>query len=637
MNKFFEKRQRYSIRKLTIGAASVLLGTSLWLCSNNSVVHADTNEAASETTSLVTKSESLDIDNQAANAEESKPAKVQTSKEVEDVQKQTDKSDAAKKVVDTTATSKVDEGKTTNKTNTAKSEVAIKKENTSTAVQANPNKDTYNVTVTLENIAREDGKLNLNPNWPVNRGWVYNFKDQVLTLNDVKDGTRVYSLGLAPTGFKLMNPEVLEQNFRMNGNTAFVNGKDANVTLKYAPISPILVKYVDEDTGEVLSSSSVGANTSTTASLENLEGDPTAIGTSKFLVKAIDIPGYKAVGNTEFIDTYNNVQSLGNVNYQVVTFKYKKVMDNENPKKDNAGSGAQYGEYFGPSWNTIDPADIFTVSGIKGQTYEKDNGDVEAKYQALVDKYQNQGYTYMGIFNYHKNSDFYNWNEGGTSINLIPNKPVTVRYVDEQGNELSAEDILAANPNNPDQTNKGINPAKHWYSAGEWKATPKTINGYTLKATYGATSGKYTPYKYVVTFEYVKDNGDVVTPTPDPTPVPDPTPETPNVTPTPETPQEPENNVTPQPQDPNKPDNNDPENPASTPYSNKVAKNVENNNNSENTTSKNLVNPVEQSENSGRKTLPQTGEEANKAAIFGAIAASLGLIGLVGSKKRRKN
>ena len=99
----------------------------------------------------------------------------------------------------------------------------------------------------------------------------------MLNLTDAKDGTRVYSLGLAPTGFKLLNPEVLEQNFRMDGNTAYVNGKDADVTLEYAPISPILVKYVDEDTGEVLSSSSVGANTSTTASREYELGDKTAI------------------------------------------------------------------------------------------------------------------------------------------------------------------------------------------------------------------------------------------------------------------------------------------------------------------------------------------------------------------------
>ncbi|MRH72548.1 YSIRK-type signal peptide-containing protein, partial [Lactobacillus reuteri] len=364
---------------------------------------------------------------------------------------------------------------------------------------------TYTVKVTLKNVARADGKLNLNPNWPVNRGWVYNFKDEVLTLTDAKDGTRVYSLGVAPTGFKLLNPEVLEQNFRMDGNTAYIDGKDADVTLEYAPISPILVKYVDEDTGEVLSSSSVGANTSTTASREYELGDKTAIGPSKFLVQAIDIPGYQLDDQSTFTDTYNNVQSLGNPNYQVVTFKYKKVMDNENPKDSQKGSGARYGEYFGPAWDTIDPADVFNVSGVKGLTYEHDNGDIEAKIDNLVKKYHNQGYTYMGTFNYHKNTDYYNWNEASTSINLIPNKPVTVKFIDEQGNKLADDQVIAFNKNNPDQTNDGINATKHWYSAGEWHTTPKTFDGYTLRTTYGADHGQFTPYNYVVTYEYAKD------------------------------------------------------------------------------------------------------------------------------------
>ena len=180
-------------------------------------------------------------------------------------------------------------------------------------------------------------------------------------------------------------------------------------------------------------------------------------------------------------------------------------MDNPNPKDSQKGSGAQYGEYFGPAWDTIDPADVFNVSGVKGLTYEHDNGDIEAKIDNLVKKYHNQGYTYMGTFNYHKNTDYYNWNEASTSINLIPNKPVTVKFIDEQGNKLADDQVIAFNKNNPDQTNDGINATKYWYSAGEWSTTPKTFDGYTLRTTYGADHGQFTPYNYVVTYEYAKD------------------------------------------------------------------------------------------------------------------------------------
>ncbi|MBB1069397.1 MucBP domain-containing protein [Limosilactobacillus sp. RRLNB_1_1] len=333
----------------------------------------------------------------------------------------------------------------------------------------------------------------------------YNFRNNGAFIEEGKTGTNLYSFGMAPTGYKLLNPEVLDENFTMAGNMAKIKDKDVNLTLEYAPISPILVRYVDEDTGEVLSTSSVGGNTSSADSYAYLHGDKTSISASKFFLRAIDIPGYQLDDQATFVDTFNNIQSKGNYNYQVHTFKYKKVMDNPNPKGSQKGSGAQYGEYFGPEWNTIDPADMFTVSGVQGLTYEHDNGDLEAKMNHVIAKYNNQGYTYMGTINYHKNTDYYNWNEAQTSINLIPNKPVTVKFVDEQGNQLADSETIAFNVNNPDQTNNGINEAKNWYSAGEWHATPKTFDGYTLRTTYGADHGQFTPYKYVVTFEYAKD------------------------------------------------------------------------------------------------------------------------------------
>lgn len=75
------------------------------------------------------------------------------------------------------------------------------------------------------------------------------FKNSTLEVSG-KNGTRIYSLGVAPAGYKLLNPEVLVEYFTMDGNAAFINGKDVDLTLKYAPISQVLIRYVDRDTGQ---------------------------------------------------------------------------------------------------------------------------------------------------------------------------------------------------------------------------------------------------------------------------------------------------------------------------------------------------------------------------------------------------
>ena len=43
-----DRRQHFAIRKLTVGAASVLLGTTLWLGTNASTAHADVSDGNTE-------------------------------------------------------------------------------------------------------------------------------------------------------------------------------------------------------------------------------------------------------------------------------------------------------------------------------------------------------------------------------------------------------------------------------------------------------------------------------------------------------------------------------------------------------------------------------------------------------------
>ena len=542
-------KQRFTIKKLSVGVASVLLGVTF--AGTASADTTDTNSTSSTDSAgteqtdhnLVVSSASTATMKQAtaANAiQNASAAVVNPAGNVEtpvanDYEAAVNSAASAamdsassaianntsaasnqhSAVAPTNATSDFQDSAASNVAQTPKTETfaptTTPAASNAISVQASTASQAENATSTNENVDQvykiTVKTVDVTTDKPlVTSSYVFNYNVPNGTYSDEgKTGKTLYSFGMAPTGYKLLNPEVLDENFTMKGNMAYIKDKDVNITLEYAPISPILVRYIDEDTGEVLSTSSVGANTSTTASYAYEHGDKEDISPSKFLLHAIDIPGYELDDQPTFIDTYNNVQSKGNLNYQIHTFKYKKIMDNPNPKDSQKGSGAQYGEYFGPEWSTIDPNDMFNVSGVKGITYEHDNGDVEAKTNKLISKYENQGYTYMGTFNYHKNTDYYNWNEAQTAINLIPNKPVTVKFIDEQGNKLADDQTIAFNVNNPDQTNNGINEAKHWYSAGEWHTTPKTFDGYTLRTTYGADHGQFTPYSYVVTYEYAKD------------------------------------------------------------------------------------------------------------------------------------
>lgn len=73
-----------------------------------------------------------------------------------------------------------------------------------------------------------------------------------------------------------------------------------------------------------------------------------------------------------------------------------------------------------------------------------------------ISHYEKQGYSYIGSTGTYLNSDYFNWYAKGIHVYLLPNKPVTVRYIDEQGNMLRNNDTLAFNLDNPNQKIMGL-------------------------------------------------------------------------------------------------------------------------------------------------------------------------------------
>ena len=500
VKKFEQSAQRnnhFSIRKLTVGAASVLLGTSLYLGTQTSQAHAaEVAEVKDNEKVTAVATNKVDTDQPDAAETTAQPSVNITSTPSET----STKLDKATQSTNDKSTKDVAQSKTSNDDNAVAAAKAVQSNNDEDKTSTNKatEKQSYQVNISFWDDVT-NAPLTYTGKLPATNG---SFNQEV------KAGDLVGILGMAPTGYKLLNPEAITSNFEMKGNLAYVDGHDVDITLHYAPLSPIYVEYVNEENGKVLSTTGVGSNTSSSQSIANAAGDVMYPGESKFLVHAIDIPGYELVSDPEYIGYYDQVQLANNSNPIIVQFKYKKITQNDDPKEIKAGANVD-GQWFGPVWEKLPGG--FNATGVYGVTYEEENGDIEAKYQAMIDRYQKQGYSYVGTFNYHKNSDYFNFNEAGISVDLIPNKPVKVHYVDENNKELQPSIEVAQNPNNPDQTNNGINDADHWNPEGHWAVEAKDIPDYVLTKTYGATSGSYVPYEYNITFVYTKKETKVPT------------------------------------------------------------------------------------------------------------------------------
>ena len=72
VNKVEKKKQHFSIRKLSVGAASVLIGTTFYLNSQGSIVHADTLTNAQSKVAKNSINEPIPRNNQATKAVETK-------------------------------------------------------------------------------------------------------------------------------------------------------------------------------------------------------------------------------------------------------------------------------------------------------------------------------------------------------------------------------------------------------------------------------------------------------------------------------------------------------------------------------------------------------------------------------------
>lgn len=458
------KRQRFAIKKLTVRTASVLvglLGLPL-IISGNAKADNTTVAAQNTSTTQVTDPQVSAHSSNIRISDESNTVGHQTSSTL-----------------------------VPNKTTTPAQQMPIIHK--TTAKQPLPSK--YNITMNFRDVTIHK------PIQVISNGH-YVFK-QPFKQTTIRPGDSV-DQEFTVAGYKLMNSEVLNKYFYFDkqGNACLKKGittQDININLDYASLSPIKTEYVDVDNGHILASIVLDSFWMTPESLQHRAGDKKAPDASRYEAAAINIPGYKLVSEPVLKGkiTGQTRNSLADPNYVYLTFKYKKVV------KNNSDSNRT--EFLLVPEEANLPDKLFTIAGSYGERIDLNNGNYEKKMSEEISHYEKQGYSYIGSTGTYLNSDYFNFYAKGIHVYLLPNKPVTVRYIDEQGNMLRNNDTLAFNLDNPNQKNNGVNPQKGWYANGSWQVQPKKIKGYRLVRTLGVTSGQYTVYQYTTTFVYTKD------------------------------------------------------------------------------------------------------------------------------------
>lgn len=474
--KLAERKDHFAIRKLTVGAASVLIGTSLWLGSTNAVAKADTQENNDQNSDADVVSESnkavntqkvdkvvvetqqsttnnVPSNNDAPTADTNADNQAQTRKAAEkpaETQK-TESSETKSPVVnsnETTLSEKQDQDKvessqvTSGELNTKQEE---KPNNTSvvennkvetaspTTEQNNKQLEDQNKTVTNQKQAQTLQVSDKNEEYSVNITNVDDSTGQTLYGTDsfkAKAGDKSHRIYTGYVGYKLMNPEALEgyevQYPAFGHANLVVPDRDVNLTLHFAPLAPTTVEYVDTD-GNLLTKFSDSSKASTSKSPYS---DQDGIEDSKFMARAIDIPGYELVSDPVVEKRITQVSTKDDLNPMIIKFVYKKVAKNaEQGLPDGGGAGITgVGEDYGINWSKL-------PGGVSIDLVNKIYGDnsFEKTINNMDERYTKQGFSYIGVLNDHKDSDLTNRLESYVAVHFLPHKSVTVNYVDQDG------------------------------------------------------------------------------------------------------------------------------------------------------------------------------------------------------------
>lgn len=264
--------------------------------------------------------------------------------------------------------------------------------------------------------------------------------------------------GKIGSSYEITPPDISGYTFEKNeGNlTGQFTPVAQNVTLVYKKDAPVgtgvvNVNYVDENGNQIAepitNSGSFG---------------------SKFKESPINITGYT------YVKTEGNATGIYGQDVQTVTFVYQKNTPvtngivNINYVDENGNLIANSTSLTG----TIGTAYQVTPKQLDGYTYVKAEGNLTGQYS---DTAQNITLVYQA------------------KTTPVTNGTVTVKYVDEQGNEIKTMQTLTGK------------------IGSYYNLNPVEINGYTYEKTTGNLTGQYTKDEQIITLIYKKDVVSTVT------------------------------------------------------------------------------------------------------------------------------
>ena len=308
-----DEKQRFGIRKFSVGVASVLLGTSLMFGANTQIAHADSENgginSSTETTSEVQSKSENDAANTANVQNEAKATenKVETS----NTENQSDKADA----VDQSKNSSEDQSTTKQEINNKKTELLEKKVDDSSLTTHENNQvqkdQSDKVTATINKSAqdsKETTTLNLQSAQPVAKSALKESK----ALTPAKQVSAILNI----YDYDDVDPQTPKAQ---NGNdVAFTyTGKFTDgLSIKDA-----IQAQIDADTQKQLAYKDQG-----TAIVPDKDGNPTEIGVSPVVSAPFsdnDLGGYYFRDKT--IDTYQHDQQTQLVDAYNKWMDYKKA------------------------------------------------------------------------------------------------------------------------------------------------------------------------------------------------------------------------------------------------------------------------------------------------------------------------
>ncbi|WP_295745554.1 YSIRK-type signal peptide-containing protein [uncultured Limosilactobacillus sp.] len=261
-----------------------------------------------------------------------------------------------------------------------------------------------------------------------------------------------------------------------------IGSTDRTLVLKYAPLSPIEIQFVDQDRNQVLKKITMP----TTDALPGTVGDAEKIGPYNYETHQLDdIPGYEYTGkHSANVDGFvGQIQTKDSKNPIVVKYYYQEIPGQ-----------SKVAEYTRKSLEVpyLDDSWVPTLN----ERYDGDPIDYTGVDQGVKDHSEKTGFEFIGALN-SKDGRYSSKTKTILTYVFTPRQKVTVNYI----NLLTGKKMTEAN--GADSTVMLTPTAADDNHDWQWTSDQKAFAGYHFVSVDRSTSGKYGFLEQEVNYYYL--------------------------------------------------------------------------------------------------------------------------------------